>query len=207
MGLFKNLRKRRIERKAAFKAAKIRAKVDAKEAAKLEKAKEKYLRKTAKQVRKLDAKELKNRRKHEEQMAKASIEQLKAGRFNSRNVLRFIGASRVAAPVVVPLVYRALTQLQGEGTVTTQARGAADSALRSFPADGAPQRARIKQIQKSVDKGVPSGFAKDVNDRMDVLIEAIDNAGSMGEDQRERVLESVSKELDLVEAQIATKRG
>ena len=206
MGLFKNLRKRRIERKAAFKAAQTRAKVDAKEAAKLEKEKEKYLRKTAKQVRKMDAKELKKRRKHEEEMAKASVEQLKAGRFNARNVLRFIGAARVAAPVVVPLVYRVLTQLQGKGGVTSQPRAGA-SQLQSFPADGAPQRARMKQTRKSVDSGVPSGFAKDVNDRMDVLTDAIDNAGSMGEDQRKRVLESVSKELDLVEAQIDTKRA
>ena len=52
-----------------------------------------------------------------------------------------------------------------------------------------------------------SGFAKDVDERMDVLEDAIDNSRDMSDQQTRRVLDSVSNELDLVEAQIATKRG
>lgn len=208
MGIIKRLRQRRLERKAAFRAAKVRAKADAKEAAKLEKAKEKYLRKTAKQVRKMDAKERKARRKHEKKMAEASVEQLKAGQFNSQNVLRYISAARVATPVAIPLLYRLLTQLQS-GSETSKARraGVTTADLGAYPSDGAPQKARIAQIRKSVRNGVASGFAKDVDERMDVLEDAIDNSRDMSDQQTRRVLDSVSNELDLVEAQIATKRG
>lgn len=207
MGLLSGMRKRRQEKKAVEKAAKVRVKAQVKADSKLEKRKEAYLRKTAKQVRKMDAKEIKAQRKHNEKMAKASLEQIKAGRFNSKNVLRIAGAARVAAPFAIPLFYRGVTALQ-EATngATARRSGLATKATAQFPGDGGLQQARINRIRKSLDKGLPSGFAKDISERMDDLDNAVENSRSMNEDQGKRVLRSVSNELDLVEAQIKAKR-
>lgn len=209
MGLLSTLRKRRQEKKAAEKAAKVRALAEAKADAKLEKAKEKYLRKTAKQVRKADAKELKNRRKHEEKMAAAALEQLKAGNFNGANVTRYVGAARVALPALLPLFYRGMTQLkEANERGTAQAHGVSAQDMAQFSGDGAPQQARIRQIRKDVSKGgLPMGFAKDVDERMDDLEDAVKNTSNMNNDQTRHALQAVSRELDLVEAQIQIKRG
>ncbi|WP_296214941.1 DUF6474 family protein [uncultured Corynebacterium sp.] len=207
MGLLSGMRKRRQEKKAIEKAAKVRARAQVKADSKLEKRKEAYLRKTAKQVRKMDAKELKAQRKHNEKMAKASLEQIKAGRFNSKNVLKVAGAARVAAPFALPLFYRGVTALQEASNGSAARRnGLALKATAEFPADGSLQQARIKKIRKSLDKGVPAGFAKDISERLDDLDTAIENSRSMNNGQTKRVLRSVSNELDLVESQIKAKR-
>lgn len=209
MGLLSTMRHRRQEKKAALKAAKIRAIAETKADAKLEKAKEKYLRKTAKQVRKADAKELKSRRKHEEKMATAALEQLKAGNFNGANVTRYVGAARVALPALLPLFYRGMTQLkEANERQNLQRAGLTPVDTTSFTGDGPTQKARIRQIRKDVSKGgVPMGFAKDVEDRMDDLEDAVDNTSTMNNDQTRHALKAVSRELDLVEAQIRVKRG
>lgn len=204
MGLLKNLRKRRQEKKAAFRAAKAKALAEAKADAKLQRAKEKYQRKTVKQVRKIDAKELKKRRKHDEKMAQAAVERAKAGRFNSKNVLRYATAGRALAPVAIPLVYRALTQLQSGSATSGFSRPAAGGG--NAMGASTSHAARIDMVRNSVNKGVPAGFAKDVNERMDVLDDALKNANSMTKEQAQGVLASISRELDMVEAQVAAKR-
>ena len=209
MGLFSTMRRRRQEKKATIKAAKVRAIAETKADAKLEKAKEKYLRKTAKKVRKADAKELKNRRKHEEKMASAALQQLKAGNFNSQNVSRYVGAARVALPALLPLFYRGMTQMKEVNErQNLQRAGLVPTANASFAGDGPTQQARIRQIRKDVSKGgVPMGFAKDVEERMDDLEDAVNNTSTMNNDQTRHVLQAISRELDLVESQIRTKRS
>lgn len=209
MGLLSTMRQRRQEKKAALKAAKIRAIAEAKSDAKLEKAKEKYLRKTAKQVRKADAKELKSRRKHEEKMAQSALEQLKAGNFSGANVTRYVGAARVAIPAVLPLAYRAMTQLQQAQEKNNVRRvGLTPVDTEDLAGDGAVQRARIRQLRKSVSKGgLPVGFAKDVDDRLDDLEKAVENTSTMNSGQTSNALKAVNRELDLLDDQIAIKRG
>ncbi|WP_293790406.1 DUF6474 family protein [uncultured Corynebacterium sp.] len=207
MGLLSGMRKRRQEKKAIQKAAKVRAKAQVKADSKLEKRKEAYLRKTAKQVRKMDAKELKAQRKHNEKMAKASLEQIKAGRFNSKRVLRVVGAARVAAPFAIPLFYRSVTMLQeASNDAAARRMGLTPKANAQFPGDGGMQQARIKKIRQSLDKSVPGGFAKDISDRLDDLDKAIENSKSMDTGPGKRVLRSVSNELDLVETQLKAKK-
>lgn len=208
MGLLKKLRNRRIEKKAAYRAAKAKALAEAKANAKLQRAKEKYQRKTIKQVRKIDAKELKRHRKHDEKMARAAVERARAGRFNSKNVLRYATAGRALAPVAIPLVYRALVQLQKGSTTSgsfsrTSTGGGAGNVMRGA---GSSHAARIQKVRKSVTKSVPAGFAKDINERMDVLEDALKNADTMTKQQAQDVLASISRELDLVEAQVEAKQ-
>ena len=107
----------------------------------------------------------------------------------------------------IPLFYRGMTALQ-EASNSSAARrsGLATKATAQFPGDGGLQQARIKKFRKSLDDGVPTGFAKDISERMDDLDKAVENSRSMNDGQAKRVLRSVSNELDLVEAQIKAKR-
>ena len=207
MGLLKNMRKRRQEKKAAYRAAKAKALAEAKADAKLQKAKEKYQRKTAKQVRKMDKKETKKRRQHEEKMAQAAVERAKAGRFNSKNVIRYATAGRALSPVLIPLAYRAVTQLQDGGVsgVLSRATNSNSETTSRFTGASSSHAARIDMVRNSVNRSGSAGFAKDINDRMDVLDNALNNAHSMTKEQARNVLASVSRELDMVEEQIAAK--
>lgn len=204
MGLLSSIRENRRQKKAAYKAAKVKAKAEAKASAKLEKRKEAYLRKTAKQVRKADDKQLKARRKHEEKMAKASLEQLKAGTFNAKTVMRYAGAARVAAPVVLPLLYRGLTQLQnGSLSASARSQGVKGSSSAGFAVQGGSHLARIEKVRGTLDSGLPSGLQRDLDERLDDLTRAVKNSESMNKAQSQRVLDSVSNDLDLIESQIA----
>ena len=204
MGLLSSARRRRQEKKAIYKAAKVRAKAEAKSTGKLEKKKEKYLRKTAKQVRKLDQKELKARRKHEETMAKTALEQIKAGRFNSANVLRYTAALRTLAPVAVPLAYRALNQLRSLSEGREASRHGVDRSSMGWVAGtGAPQRARIEDLRSRLRDGRgPAGFGRDARERLDQLESSLEHAGSMSDSQKRNLESSVSAELDLLDRQL-----
>ncbi|MWK60368.1 hypothetical protein GO594_30780, partial [Pseudomonas otitidis] len=80
MGLFESIRKARAKTKAEIKAAKVRGRQEAKEAAKLEFKRDKFLARQEKKLLKEEKKGLKAKRKHEEKMAKNALEQLKAGK-------------------------------------------------------------------------------------------------------------------------------
>ena len=157
-------------------------------------------------MRKHDAKELKARRKHEEFMAKNALQQIKAGRFNKDNVTRYATALRTAAPAALPLLYRAMVQIQesAEGSRASRS-GVSRRSMAAFSGEGAPQRARIKAVRDAVKRGVPDGFAKDIDERLDTLEDAVRNAEAMPASQQRRLLGSVSTELDLIESQIAEK--
>lgn len=201
MGVVSSARRRRYERKAAYKAAKVQARTEARESAKLDRRKEEYLQKTAKKVRKENARELKARRKHNEKMAKSTVEQIKAGRFNASTMLRYTGALRILLPVAIPLAYRAMTQLSQGST----GRGT-PAEFSNFVGAGAPQRARIADLRYRIDHGnVPSGFAKDATARLDELEKSLNNASGMSDSQTSNLTSSVSTELDLLDREFSEK--
>ena len=201
MGVVSSARRRRYEKKAAYKAAKVQARTEARETAKLDRRKEEYLRKMAKKVRKQDARDAKALRKHDEKIARSTVEQIKAGRFNASTMLRYTGALRVLLPVAIPLAYRALTQLSQSST------GQGTSAeFSNFVGAGAPQRARIADLRFRIDNGkVPSGFAKDAKARLDELENSLNNASGMSESQTSNLTSSVSTELDLLDKELSEK--
>jgi hypothetical protein len=211
MGFFSSARQRRYEKKATYKAAKVQARTEAREYAKLDAKKEQYLQKMAKKVRKQDAKQLKAQNKHDEKMATAAVQQIKAGRFNAGNVLRYTGAVRLLLPVVIPLAYRGMTQLSqksqsagGTGSLKDVFSGRTGGA--SFVGVGAPQRARIADLRSRIERGdVPTGFSKDATERLDQLEESLNNAASMSDSQADSLTASVSTELDLLDRQLEEK--
>jgi hypothetical protein len=201
MGILSSARRRRHEKRASYKAAKVQARTEARETAKLDRKKEQYLQKMARKVRKQNSRDLKAQRKHDAKLAEATVQQLKAGRFNSKTVLRYTGAIRVLLPVAIPLVYRAFTQLsqQGTGKGTT-------AEFSNFVGVGAPQRARIADMRLRLAHGnLPEGFVKDANARLDELENSLDNASGMSGSQTSNLTSSVSTELDLLDRQFAEK--
>lgn len=201
MGVFSSARRRRHEKKAAYKAAKVQARTEARELAKLDRQKEDYLQKMARKVRKQNTREIKEQRKHDAKLAQATVQQIKAGRFSAKTVVRYTGALRVLIPVAVPLIYRGFTQLS-QGT----SGRSATAEFSNFVGVGAPQRARIADLRTRIERAkLPSGFAKDANERLDQLENSLDNASGMSESQTDNLTASVSTELDLLDRQFAEK--
>ncbi|MEJ4113585.1 DUF6474 family protein [Corynebacterium kroppenstedtii] len=205
MGLLKRARQKRRDRKLAEKIAKRQAKSRAKDEKKLNAKKEKYLNKTAKKVMKQDAKDRKDQRKHEKDLAKSAVQQIRARGFSPAKAVKFASAIRIAAPVVIPLIYRAVNGIEGRGVATKAKKlGLSTQELSRFRGDGGPLKARIENIRDQA-KNTPSGFAKDVNQRLTLLLNNIESAEKMPKQQRDRALSKASGELDAMQSEIHRK--
>ncbi len=207
MGIFEAIRKSRAKTKAEIQAAKARAKHDAKQEAKLQLKQEKLLQKFEKDLLKEEKKGLKAKRKHERKMAENTLEQLKQGRLNAGTFKRYAGFARVALPVMLPVIYRAITAGR-EKLVDTRARrlGVSADQLAQFSGHGAEIKARIDGIQRSLnDDHLPKGFVQDVEDRLEELHSATDNAEFMTPEQRRRAHATITRDIDGVTQEIQNR--
>lgn len=204
MGIFEAIRKSRAKTKAEVQAAKVRAKHEAKEEAKLQLKREQLLNKFEKDLIKEEKKGLKAKRKHEEKMAENTLDQLRAGRLNAGAFKRYSGFLRVALPVTLPLIYRAITAGR-EQYVDAKARkvGVSADQLARFSGHGADLKARIDGVRSNLNKEqLPVGFIQDVKERLAELDTATDNSEFMTPEQRRRAHDSISRDIDAVTAEI-----
>lgn len=207
MGVLAGLQKRRAKNRKDIKAAQAKARQEVKESAKVLGRREKLLAQQEKNLLKAEKKGVKDRRKHELKLAKAEYEKRKAGRFNSSNVKRYIQAGRIALPVLLPLIYRGVTQLRGSST-NAQAKkaGVTPEQLAQFSGYGATLKARIQGISNSLEgTNLPAGFKRDVEDRLDELRSATDNAEFMTPDQRRRAHTAINGDIDKTTAEIQAR--
>lgn len=205
MSILKKFRKSRRAAKAEFKAAKTKAKAEVKSADKARKRQQKLLSKQEKQLIKSEEKGLKQRRKHELKVAKNELEKLRVSRFNTDNVKRYAGAARTAAPLLLPLVYRAIvTGRQQLEERRAKKAGVTTDQLASFSGHGASIKARTQGIRNTVDENssLPAGFKRDIKERLDDLDAAVDNAELMTPQQRRRAHGSINRDIDLVTQEI-----
>lgn len=198
MGVVSSIRRRRYEKKAAYKAAKVQAKETVKATAKADKAREKYLQKTAGKIRSIDAKAAKRQDKKDLESAKALVAQAKSRRVTAGKVLGWVGAARVVIPVVAPLAYRAVAKLGATGSGRNLS-----SLLGGFGAGGtapgrdAVQRARIEDLRNRAGaRNIPDSVRSDITRKLATLETTLKSASSDAE------LASVSTELDLLDARI-----
>lgn len=207
MGIWKSIRKARTQRKAEIKAAKARAKQEVKSAAKLELKKDQFLARQEARLVKEEKKAQKIQRKHELALAKTELARRQAGKFNKDRVLRYATAARALAPVAIPLFYRGVTLVREQLNSQRAAKlGISSDELASFDGYGAPLKARIAGMRKSVSvSSLPKGFITDVEARLDELSNAVDNAEFMGPEQRVRTHRSITKDLDALADQIQDK--
>ncbi|AGF73663.1 DUF6474 family protein [Corynebacterium halotolerans] len=204
MGILEKIRKSRARTKAEIKAAKVRARQEAKEEAKLQLRREKLLVQQENDLLKAEKKGLKAKRKHQRKMAENALQQVKEGKVSARKIIKWSGTARVALPIVLPLVYRGVTAGR-EQLIAARARklGVTPDQLAEFAGHGAPLKARIQGVRDNLeDTSLMPGFVRDVNDRLDELSAAVDNAEYMTPEQRRRAHDSVSRDIDQVTQQI-----
>ena len=142
-------------------------------------------------------------------MAEKELEKLREGHFNAGKVKRYAGALRTAAPLLLPLVYRAFVGLKSEKEKRKAHKAGVSSAeMASFSGYGAPLKARTASIRNSLkDVDLPAGFKRDVRERLEEVDAAIDNAEFMTEQQRRRAHKTISGEIDSVTAEIQQRLG
>lgn len=219
MGLFRK-RKSRATRRAEARALKAGAKLEARLAAKGEAKRFKASQRA--DARALKA-QLKSDRDRDRSALKAAESQLKAARegrlLSPARIRRTLVVSRMLAPIVVPLVYRAAMAVRGvidaqraeqlgvplarigefSGTGKNQARlsariAGAEKTLR-LVADRNPKDSETKQ------------FVAAVTGRLADLATAVTAIETMPADRRRAASASISAQLDGVDADLMARLG
>ena len=205
MGLLKTILKRRAQTKIEVKAAQARARQEIKSAAQLELRRPKLLAAEEKKLLKNESKLLKAQRKHREKMATAELQRL--GRLNSGKVLRYSAAIRAMAPLLLPLVYKAVVMVRDANTKSrAQQLGVSVDELAQHSGPGADLKARITGMEKSLATyKLPQGFQTDVVERLQALRTAVENADRMSPDQRKRAHRTISADLDELNKEVLAR--
>jgi hypothetical protein len=216
MGLFRT-RKSRATRRAEARAIKARAKLEAKLAAKNE-------RRRIKSAHRAEAKALKAQLKAQRDSDRAALKvaeaELKAARegklLSPTRIRRALTVSRLLAPIVVPLVYRAAMAARG---LIDQHRadrlGVPLSQIGQFSGHGARLSARVagaEQALRTVQDKKPKDaetkqFVAAVSERLTDLSAAIAAAESMPATRRRAAHSAISKQLDGIDADLMARLG
>ena len=215
MALF-NRRKRRATRKAEAKALKHKAALEAKLGAKNQSRRD---RRAARAQAKVDRELVKSQTRIEKQQIATLKAQEKAAAsqgFTAAKVRRYLGVARLLAPVLVPLVYQAVTALRGQlDARRAQRMGIAIDQLGEFTGHGARLSARVAGAEHSVAKIVEqhpqdaetAKFAEATRARLADLTTAISAAEQMPAPRRRSAHAAISAELDGIEADLLARLG
>ncbi|MGB0438211.1 MAG: DUF6474 family protein [Mycobacterium sp.] len=225
MSLFKR-RKSRATRRAEARAIKAKAKLEAKLSAKNEARRFKSEQKA--QARAVKA-QLKAQHGSDRTALKVAETELKAARegklFSPTRVRRGLTVSRLLAPVVVPLVYRA--SITARGLIDERRAdklGVPLSQLGQFSGHGAQLSARIAGAEQSLRKlsetkpktGKGTKSAKDpetkqfvaaVTERLDELAAAVTAAENMPSERRRAAHTAIAEQLDGIDADLLARLG
>ncbi len=223
MSLFKR-RKSRATRRAEASAIKAKAKLEAKLAAKNEVRRFKLEQKSEQkaQARALSA-QLKAQRGSDKAALKVAEIELKAARegklFSPTRVRRALTVSRLLAPVVVPLAYRA--SIAARGLIDERRAdklGIPLSQLGQFSGHGAQFSARIAGAEQSLRQlsEKKSKFSKDseskqfvaaMTERLSDLSAAVTAAEKMPPAPRRAAHAAIAEQLDGIDADLMARLG
>jgi hypothetical protein len=216
MGLFRK-RKSRATRRAEARAIKARAKLEAKLAAKNEarrikgdlRAADKGLKAQVKSQRDSDRAALK--------VAEAELKAAREGKLLSpTRIRRLLTVSRLLAPILTPLVYRAA--IAGRALIDQRRAdqlGIPLAQIGQFSGNGAQLSARIAGAEKSL-RMVPDKKPKDaetkqfvsaINERLADLSVAVTAAENMPAARRKAAHSAISSQLDGIEADLMARLG
>lgn len=216
MGLF-GKRKNRATRRAEARALKARAKLEARLAAKGE-------ARRFKAAQRADAKalqaQLKSQRDSDRTALKAAEAQLKAARegklLSPSRIRRVLTVSRLLAPVVVPVLYRAAMAARGLvderradrlGVPLTQiGHFSGHGATLSARIAGAEKTLRVLQDKKSKDAETKR-FATAITERLSDLSTAVTAAESMPPARRRAAYTAIGGQLDGIDADLIARLG
>ncbi|GBE64080.1 hypothetical protein MFM001_05420 [Mycobacterium sp. MFM001] len=216
MGLFRK-RKSRAMRRAEARAIKARAKLEAKLAAKNEARKFKAAQRAETKALKAQLKAQRDSDRSALKVAEAELKAAREGKLLSPSrIRRVLTISRLLAPIVVPLVYRAAIAARG---LMDQRRadqlGVPLAQIGQFSGHGARLSARIagaEQSLRTVQEKKPKDaetkqFAAAMSDRLADLSAAITAAENMPAQRRRAAHAAISKQLDEVEADLMARLG
>ena len=216
MGLFRK-RKSRATRRAEARAIKARAKLEARLAAKNEKRRIRSAERAADKALKA---RLKAQRDSDKAALKVAENQLKAARegkvFSPTRIRRVLTVSRLLAPVLTPLIYRAAMAVRG---LIDQRRadqlGVPLAQIGQFSGHGARLSARIagsEQSLRTVQDKKPRDaetqqFVSAISERLTDLSAAVTAAENMPTARRRAAHSAISSQLDGVEADLMARLG
>ncbi|UXA13352.1 hypothetical protein KXD97_05880 [Mycobacterium sp. SMC-8] len=216
MSLFKR-RKSRATRKAEARAIKAKAKLEAKLSAKNEVRRFKAEQKA--QARALRS-QLKAQRDSDRAALKVAETQLKAARegklFSPSRIRRALTVSRLLAPVVVPLVYRASISARGLIDERRADRlGVPLSQLGQFSGHGAQLSARIAGAEQSLrmiaekkpKDAETKQFVNAITERLTDLGAAVAAAENMPSARRRTAHAAIAEQLDGIDADLMARLG
>ena len=216
MGLFRR-RKSRATRRAEARAIKAKAKLEAKLSAKNEARRFKGEHKA--QARALRA-QLKAQRDSDRTALKVAETELKAVRegklFSPAKIRRALTVSRLLAPVVIPLAYRASIAARGLLDERRADRlGVPLSQLGQFSGHGAHLSARIAGAEQSVRMLIEKKpkdtetkqFVAAITERLTDLAAAVTAAENMPSARRRAAHDSISEQLDGIDADLMARLG
>jgi hypothetical protein len=216
MGLFRK-RKSRAARRAEARAIKSRAKLEAKLGAKNEarrikgehRAADKALRSQVKSQRSSDRTALK--------VAEAGLKSAREGKVLSpARIRRTLTVSRLLAPVLTPVVYRAAMGARG---LIDQRRadqlGIPLAQVGQFSGRGAELSARIASAKKSLEvvrdrkpkEAETKRFVSAITERLADLAAAVTAAEAMPAARRRAAHDAISVQLDGIEADLLARLG
>ncbi|MCW2651270.1 MAG: hypothetical protein JWR32_2246 [Mycobacterium sp.] len=215
MGLFS--KKSRATRRAEARALKRRAKLDAKYAARNERRRVKSAERSAEKALKA---QLKAQRDSDKATLKAAETELKAARegklLSPSRIRRVLTVSRLLAPVLVPVVYRASIAARGWIDERRADRlGVPVSEVGRFSGHGARLSARIAGAEQSVrlvrDKNPKDAetkrFVAAVNEKLADLSAAVTAAENMPAPRRRAAHTAIAAQLDGVDADLIARLG
>ena len=216
MGLFTR-RKSRATRRAEARAIKAKAKLEAKLAAKNENRRMKAAQKA--ETKALKA-QLRAQQASDRTALKVAEAELKAARegklFSPARIRRALMVSRLLAPIVVPLAYRAAMAARGFLDQRRADRlGVPLSQLGQFSGHGAQLSARIagaEQTLRLVAEKKPKDaetkqFVAAMTDRLTDLSAAVTVAENMPSTNRRSAHDTIGQQLDAIDADLMARLG
>jgi hypothetical protein len=215
MSLFK--RKTRATRRAEARAIKAKAKLEARLAAKNEARRIKADHKSETTALKA---QLKAQRDSDKAALKVAETQLKAVRegklFSPTRIRRLLTVSRLLAPIVVPLFYRAAIAARGFIDERRAERlGVPLSQIGQFSGHGAALSARIAGAEQSLRQvaekkpkdGETKQFVAAITERLRDLSAAATAAENMPTSRRRAAHDAIAEQLDGIDADLMARLG
>lgn len=216
MGLFTK-RKSRATRRAEARALKTRAKMDAKLAAKNEAKRIKAVERTENKAIKAQLKATQDADRTAVKVAQTQLQAAREGKLLApRRIRRTLTASRLLAPVVIPVAYRAAIAVRGAiDERRADKLGVPLTALGQFSGEGGRLSARITTAENSL-RQVGAAKPKDsetkqfvaaMTDRLTALSAAVTAAENMPGPRRRAAQASIAGQIDAIEADLLARLG
>lgn len=216
MGLFKK-RKSRATKRAEAKALKAKAKLEAKLEAKNEVKRIKATERVENKAVKAQLQAQRDADRAAVKVAEAKLRTAREGKLLAPGrIRRTLTVSRLVAPVVVPVAYRAAMAARGLIDERRADRlGVPLTALGQFSGPGGRLSARISGAEQSLrlvadrhpDDPESKRFVAAITDRLNALAAAVPAAENMPGPRRRAAHTSIADQLDGIEADIMTRLG